>query len=350
MRHTVAKSWQVALTYAGTIIGAGFASGQELLIFFASYGAWGLLGITLAGVLFMYLGTTILNIAFRIKAVGYHQVLVAVCGPRVGHIYSILAAIFLLTSLAVMLAGAGAIGSEYFDLPPHHGILLLAIALFVTTLFGATALVTVNCILTPLLILLTLFIGLFSLLYHGVHPALLTLTPAAAIQPAPTWALSSILYVAYNTILASTILAPLGAKTPVPAIRRNGGILGGLILTVVALFIILVMMLHYPEAFTAKIPMLYVASAQHPYSYIAYVFILLGAMYTTGLASLYGCSAFLSSILSLSSLGSTISLLLICLIGSQFGFASLIAAIFPVFGLATLWFVIKLVWYAHLNN
>jgi uncharacterized membrane protein YkvI len=350
MTQTTVKSWQVALTYAGTIIGAGFASGQELLIFFASYGPLGLLGITLAGLLFMYLGKTILDIAFRIKAVGYHQIFVAVCGPRIGPIYSLIAASFLLTSLAIMLAGAGAIGSEYFDLPPHQGVLLLALALFVTTLLGSSALIAVNCVLTPLLIALTLFVGLLSLLYHGIHPTLLTLAPTVAIQPVPTWVLSSLLYVAYNTILASTILAPLGAKTPSPVIRKTGGILGGIILSIVAFFIILVMMLHYPEAFTSEVPMLYIASSQHPYSYIAYVFILLGAMYTTGLASLYGCSVFLASALSISSPVSTISLLLICLVGSQFGFASLIATLFPIFGLATLWFVIKLVWYAHLNN
>lgn len=350
MRQTVTKSWQVALAYAGTVIGAGFASGQELLLFFASYGAWGLLGITLAGVLFMYLGKAILDISFHIKAVGYHQVLAAVCGPRVGHIYSILSTIFLLASLAIILAGAGAIGREYFDLPPHQGILLLALAIFVTTAFGSTALIAINCILTPLLITLTLFVGLLSLLYHGIQPTLLTFSPADAIQPAPNWAISSILYVAYNTILASTILAPLGAKTPSSAIRRVGSILGGLILTIVALFIILVIMLHYPESFATEVPMLYIASAQHPYSYIAYVFILLGAMYTTGSASLYGCSIFLSSAFSLSPLWTTMGLMLICLVGSQFGFAALIAALCPVFGLVTLWFVIRLVWYAHLNN
>lgn len=344
------KSWQVALTYAGTVIGAGFASGQELLLFFASYGTFGLLGIILAGFLFMYLGNRMLDIAFHTQATGYHQIFQAVCGNRIGQFYNSLSALFLLTSLAIMLAGAGAVGSEYFDWPPYQGILLLALALFITILFGAKALMMVNCLLTPLFIIMLLFVGVLSLLYHGIHPTLLSLGPAVSIQPTPHWALSSVLYVAYNMTLASTILAPLGAKTPNPAVRRAGGLLGGLLLTLVACFIILIIMLHYPEAFTTQVPMLYIASAQHPYSYRAYVVILLAAMYTTGLASLYGCSVYLSSTWPISAKKSTLSILFICLIGSQLGFSSLITAVFPVFGLATLWFIIRLICYGHLNS
>ncbi len=287
MKQSCSTPWQVAFAYAGTVIGAGFASGQELLLFFASYGTLGLGGVILAGCLFMYLGKTLLDTAFHIQATGYHHIFEAVCGRRIGRLYSILSAVFLLTLLAAMLAGAGAVGSEYLDWEPVKGMLLLAAALFITTLFGSTALVIVNCILTPLLISMTLFVGLSSLLYHGIHPALLSLKPTVAIQPTPHWALSSVLYVAYNITLASTILAPLCVKTPIAAVRRAGGILGGLILTIIAFFILLIIMLHYPEAFTSEVPMLHIASAQHPYSYKAYVFILLSAMYTTGLASLY---------------------------------------------------------------
>ncbi|HEX3032027.1 MAG TPA: hypothetical protein VHS59_07255 [Bacillota bacterium] len=37
------RSWQIAATYIGTVVGAGFASGQETLQFFllpSVYGAW----------------------------------------------------------------------------------------------------------------------------------------------------------------------------------------------------------------------------------------------------------------------------------------------------------------------
>ena len=46
----------VAMTYIGAVVGAGFASGQELWQFFARWGFSGWLGILLAGLLFALAG------------------------------------------------------------------------------------------------------------------------------------------------------------------------------------------------------------------------------------------------------------------------------------------------------
>ena len=48
-KRTALDIIRVAMTYAGTIIGAGFVSGQELLQFFVAYGTTGLAGIMVAG-------------------------------------------------------------------------------------------------------------------------------------------------------------------------------------------------------------------------------------------------------------------------------------------------------------
>lgn len=46
------RSWkaalQIAFTYIGTVVGAGFASGKEIVEFFVQYGSQGLVGILLA--------------------------------------------------------------------------------------------------------------------------------------------------------------------------------------------------------------------------------------------------------------------------------------------------------------
>lgn len=45
-------SFQVAATYVGAVMGAGFASGQEIQQFFARFGYWGLVGVVLSSFLF----------------------------------------------------------------------------------------------------------------------------------------------------------------------------------------------------------------------------------------------------------------------------------------------------------
>ena len=38
------RIWSIALAYVGVMIGAGVSSGQDLLQYFVSFGAWGLIG------------------------------------------------------------------------------------------------------------------------------------------------------------------------------------------------------------------------------------------------------------------------------------------------------------------
>ena len=46
---------QIAAVYVGTIVGAGFATGQEIVEFFSRFGFIGLIGILMSGYLFIFL-------------------------------------------------------------------------------------------------------------------------------------------------------------------------------------------------------------------------------------------------------------------------------------------------------
>ena len=45
------RIWSIALAYVGVMIGAGVSSGQDLLQYFVSFGAWGLIGVIVLGIL-----------------------------------------------------------------------------------------------------------------------------------------------------------------------------------------------------------------------------------------------------------------------------------------------------------
>ncbi|MCT2534954.1 hypothetical protein NC661_17530 [Aquibacillus koreensis] len=51
---------KIAAAYIGTIVGAGFATGQEVFQFFTSYGIQGIWGIILSAGLFYFFGYMIL--------------------------------------------------------------------------------------------------------------------------------------------------------------------------------------------------------------------------------------------------------------------------------------------------
>ena len=45
------RIWSIALAYVGVMIGAGVSSGQDLLQYCISSGAWGLIGVIVLGIL-----------------------------------------------------------------------------------------------------------------------------------------------------------------------------------------------------------------------------------------------------------------------------------------------------------
>ena len=67
------NDWKVALTYVGAIVGAGFASGQELTRFFVVFKERGLLGTAIAGAIFAMLGALVIFLAKKLKSNSYAQ-------------------------------------------------------------------------------------------------------------------------------------------------------------------------------------------------------------------------------------------------------------------------------------
>ena len=57
------KIFKTVFVIIGTLIGAGFASGQEIYIFFYQYGINGILGITISSILLGYVVYKVLYIS-----------------------------------------------------------------------------------------------------------------------------------------------------------------------------------------------------------------------------------------------------------------------------------------------
>lgn len=344
--------FRVAATYVGTVIGAGFASGQELVQFFISYGSIGLVGIIFAGLLFCWLGSYIINLGYRLRATGYHQVLYHTCGQKVGGFLDIVTGIFLFGGLTIMLAGAGTVGRDFLAIKYNTGLLAMAFLVALTVLTGMKGISIVNSLVTPLLVISTVIIGVNSLIYHGPSAAvmLLHIPPNTNSVIGGHWLLSALLYASYNLILGTTVLAPLGREISSKKVRLLGGILGGIILMILGLFVAIIIALHSPDIFQYEVPMLYVSNMQHELTHAGYAAMLVKAMYSTAMASLYGCSIKLQSAFGFSFHVSVLLILIFALLFSQFGFAALISAIYPVFGYIAMVFTARLAWHFFRGN
>lgn len=359
--------FRVAATYMGTVVGAGFASGQEALRFFAAYGAHGLWGLALATGLLCAYGVLIMDLGHRLGARSHREVLEYACGPRVGAWTDLTVSAFLLAILSVMLAGGGAVAAEQLHLPLWAGALATAALTVATILSGMGGIMTANSIVVPLLTLLVSGLSLYSVSFHGLHGHL----PAPALAAAPNWFVSAWLYAGYNLVLSISVLAPLGAEVADRGALALGGLIGGLGLGLLAAGIHLSLGIHLPEASQFQIPMLFLARFHPRPVQVAYTLILWAEIYTTAIASAFGLARRVADSLAAWRLPghpagqprpghdaaagrayrwAALAAVCVALAGAPFGFSRLVSTLYPAFGVVSVIVLLMLGWQALLGR
>lgn len=150
---------KVVFVIIGTLIGAGFASGQEIYIFFFSFGIKGILGIFISSSL---IGITIyktLKIIEKNNVKSYKEFLdCLIKSKKLKEIINILVNIFILASFYIMIAGFGAYLEQEFELNSIIGSGILAILCLFIFKTNIKGLVKANEILIPILIFIVVFI------------------------------------------------------------------------------------------------------------------------------------------------------------------------------------------------
>ena len=97
---------KVICTLIGTFIGAGFASGKEIYLFFFKYQVYGILGIIVSAIFIGYIIYKVLNISKRNDICNYNEFLNYLIKNKLIKIILInIIDIFLLISFCIMVSG-----------------------------------------------------------------------------------------------------------------------------------------------------------------------------------------------------------------------------------------------------
>lgn len=328
--------FRVAATYVGTIVGAGFASGQETLRFFAAYGRVGLVGIGVATILFCAFGVMIMDLGRRLKARTHREILHHVCGPYVGRIMDGLVTLFLGATFVVMVAGGGAVFAEQMGLPRGAGTLVTAVLASLTILAGMRGIMAANAIVVPMLTIAVVALSANSIHHHGLGVILKGALPWPALAPVNAWWLAALLYVGYNLVLSISVLGPLGAEVNDRWTILLGGLAGGLALGLLAAGIKLAVTAHLPEIGGFEIPMLFLARFHAMPVQWFYTGILWAEIYTTAIACAYGFAGRTAELLQGRYREVVVGATCLALLGSGLGFSRLLTVLYPLFGFTTL--------------
>ncbi|MEK3882570.1 hypothetical protein [Paenibacillus sp. PL2-23] len=333
------KVLQIASTYMGTIVGAGFATGQEILQFFTRFGYWGAFTIVLATFLFIWLGTKMMLIASEIRAKSYEDLNIALFGERYGRVISLFMLIILLGVTAVMLAGAGTIFYEHWNISYQAGLLLTIAGSFLLLRKGMNAILTVNAVVVPVMLLFTVLVMIDTFNTPGANK-FATLT--TDYSPWAAWA-SPFLYAAFNLSLAQAVLVPLGAEIRDRKTIIVGSWLGAIGIGFMLLAGHIALSVHMPGIQQFAIPMGGIARQLGYYVQFIYIFLIFSEIFTTLIANIYGLTLQLGERMRWSRQLLTMGILLVCYIASQIGFGPLLSTLYPLFGLISLGWLLLIV-------
>jgi uncharacterized membrane protein YkvI len=328
--------FRVAATYVGTVVGAGFASGQETLRFFTAYGRAGLLGIALATILFCVFGVMVMELGRKLQARSHREILHYACGPRLGRVMDVVITLFLGATLTIMVAGGGAVVTEQVGLPRSIGTILTAGLSGLTILAGMRGIMAANSVVVPMLATAVAGLSAATIHYHGLGPILSNSVPWPLLAPVQSWFLASWLYVGYNLVLSISVLGPLGAEVNDARVLRYGGLVGGLVLGVLAAGIKLAVSAHMPDIGTHEVPMLFLARLHPRPVQWFYTLILWAEIYTTAIACAYGFAGRVTELTRGSYRGVVVLVTALALFCSGIGFSRLLSLLYPLFGFATL--------------
>lgn len=321
----------VAATYMGTIVGAGFASGQEVLQFFAAYGVNGVWAAALATFMFIFFGYTVLLVGQNLNAVSHLEIIRFANGRILGFIVDLVITIFLFGALSAMIAGAGAVFKEQFGWSPLLGNTLMALIALATVWTGITGVIKAISFVVPVLLAAVVFVAVYTLIKDPVTAE--DWQRAAALGgTAPNWAVSAINYVSYNLVIAVAVLAPMGAEAKSRRTLLWGALLGGLGLGIGVLLIFLSVLANIESAAQVEIPLIQVAAGISGFFQAIFSIILFAEIYTTAVGNLFGFVSRIAQVVKFRQRWLMLIATAAAFAVSQFGFSAMVKYLYPSVG------------------
>lgn len=326
--------FKVVFVIIGTLIGAGFASGQEIYTFFFSYGEKGLIGIIISTLLMgfvIYKSLCLIN-KYNIKT--YKEFLEIFKKPKekdqyfnLKNIINIVINIFILITFFIMIAGFGAYFKQELKISSIVGSTILAVICYLVLMTNVKGVVKANEVLVPILITFLIVIGIIGL--KGID--FMHIRDYIETTNTSNYIISAILYSSYNSILTIPVLITLKDYLKGKKQIKIISILATIVTIVLSVIIFLLLIKVDIDISTLEMPAVYVVSHIFKILKIIYGFIILGSIFTTAISL---GSSFLQNISKNNKTYAQIALIM-CITSvlvSNFGFSNLIKSLYPIFG------------------
>ena len=321
---------KIALVIIGALIGAGFASGQEIYLFFFSYGKRGILGIGVSAILLGIIIYKTMIIIKKNKITTYKEFLLSIVPKKwrkekVLEIINIIINIFILITFYIMIAGFGGYLAETIKIPQIIGSSILAIMCVIIMSKETKGIVKVSEIIVPILIVFIVVIGVYTVISTNVANKIEQMN----IINGSSWLVSGVLYASYNTILLIPVLISVNNIIDRREVSKTSIVITFMIF-LLATAVFVSMLKIDVNIKRIEMPISYVISTQLPKLKVLYGIVILTSILTTAISLIAGLMQNVKE-----KNNKKIWLYLICISSifiSQIGFSALINFLYPIFG------------------
>lgn len=342
---SIRNSIRIAGAFIAWVIGSGFATGQEMLRFYASFGlySYGAIAVNLIG--FLGMAYLLMRTGFdHKKEIGFNH-FQFFCGKRLGLVYTWLIIATLILLMPVLVAGAGATLYEYYRIPQPLGSAVMTSLLLAAYLMGFERLIQIISSIGPVIIIFSLAIGCGAIAsdygqFSRIEEYESSLIP---YQAAPNWFLSAILHLSLNFFPPSMYFTRLGSAASSKKELQAGAFMGAFVI-ILCIAVMSTAILLNGSAAGLDIPVLYLAQTLHPLLGTVFSIMLILGIFSSSSVMMWSICSRVTCWGKKGNIAFAFAVALFTYVVSLFSFGRLVAALYPAIGYIGLFFIISVLY------
>lgn len=328
MKRTIS----IALAFVGLMVGAGFATGQEVIQYFIAFGPWGFAGAVVSGILMAVTGAVILQLGSYFLAEEHFSVFRNVSHPIISRIMDWCVIVTLFCLGFVMLAGAGSNLEQQFGLKAWIGSAIMLVLVMATGFLDVDRVSNIIGAITPLVIVAVIFLFIYALLHLPENLEPLHELAESNDSPIPSWWLAALNYNGLCLLMGVSMCLVIGGTNSDLKSAWRGGLAGGAVFMIMLVMEFSALYLNIETVQGSDVPTLELFNSISPVLSFIMVWIIFGMIYNTAIGMFYALGRRLTAS---NPSRFHVVYLIGCLAGfavSFVGFKTLLTAVFPILG------------------
>ena len=331
---------KVICTLIGTFIGAGFASGKEIYLFFFKYQVYGILGIIVSAIFIGYIIYKVLNISKRNDICNYNEFLNYLIKNKLIKIILInIIDVFLIISFCIMVSGFSAFIYQEFNINIIIGFIFMLICSYCAFKRKATGIIKINNILIPIIIFIIFFIvikkvNLYELNFiDGLNGEVFNINNFINNCKIENFKflIFSILYANYNLLTIIPIVVTMSNVTKNKKEIKYISIICSIIIFILSMSIFAILSQSNFNITNLEMPVVFIVGRYGIFYKYIYCLVVGIAIFTTAISVGYGYLQNYEN--NKEKYNKKIILLILCsIIAIPIGFSKLIELLYPIFG------------------